>query len=140
MSLHTHQLPIFVYGTLRPGERNHFLVEPALVEVQAAEMAGLELWHMGPYPMATEGLGRVRGELLTLDAEQYPATLARLDELESVNPHAPTTPGGLYWRARRTVILPGCGISSPLAWVYLADAAQAGQGTRIGSGDWKSNS
>jgi gamma-glutamylcyclotransferase (GGCT)/AIG2-like uncharacterized protein YtfP len=131
------QLPFFVYGTLRPGERNYFLVERAVIETQPAEMAGLELWDMGPYPMAAEGTGRLRGDLLTLDPAQYEKALADMDLLEQVNPAAPTDPGGLYWRARRTVILPGCGGSPPVAWVYLADPARARQGTRITSGDWK---
>jgi gamma-glutamylcyclotransferase (GGCT)/AIG2-like uncharacterized protein YtfP len=133
----TTLLPFFVYGTLRPDERNYYLVEVAVREVQPAEMAGLELWDMGPYPMATEGVGRVRGELLTLDEAEYARALERLDLLEGVNPAAPTRPGGLYWREQRTVILPGCGGTPPVAWVYLVEPTKARAGTRIASGDWK---
>jgi gamma-glutamylcyclotransferase (GGCT)/AIG2-like uncharacterized protein YtfP len=122
-----NQYPFFVYGTLRPGERNYFLVERAVVEIQPAEMAGLELWDMG----------RLRGDLLTLDPAHYEKALADMDLLEQVNPATPTDPGGLYWRARRTIILPGCGGTPPVAWVYLADPARARQGTRIRGGDWK---
>jgi gamma-glutamylcyclotransferase (GGCT)/AIG2-like uncharacterized protein YtfP len=131
------QLPLFVYGTLRPGGERYHLVEPHLTGVQAAEIAGLQLWDLGPYPMAIEGMGRVRGELLALDPETYEMVLARLDIVEGVDPLVPTKPGGLYWRARRTVILPGCGGPLPEAWVYLGSADRAMRGRRIQSGDWR---
>jgi gamma-glutamylcyclotransferase (GGCT)/AIG2-like uncharacterized protein YtfP len=130
------QLPLFVYGTLRPGGERYHLVESYLAAVQPAEMAGLQLWDLGLYPMAIEGMGRVRGDLLALDPEHYEPVLARLDRVESVDPENPTQPGGLYWRARRTVILPGCGGPLPEAWVYLGTADRAMRGRRIQSGDW----
>lgn len=129
-------LPFFVYGTLRRGERNCGLMEGHVVAVQDGVVAGLELWDLGAYPMAVEGIGRVVGELVTVEPTRYAELLARLDALEAVSPAAPTAPGGLYWRARRTVLLPGCGGPSPEAWIYLGDPAHARQGRRIPSGDW----
>lgn len=129
-------LPFFVYGTLRPGESNFWRVEQWVRGAEEAEMAGLQLWDLGPYPMAIEGPGRLRGALLTIDGEHYARALEVMDALEQVDPLAPTEPGGLYWRSRRTVILPGCGGPLPEAWVYLGDPSRALQGRRVASGDW----
>ncbi len=132
------QLPIFVYGTLRPAASNFGVVEAWVETAQPATMAGLQLWHLGSYPMVCEGVGRVRGELLALDPSRYEEALARMDRLEGVDGAAPGVPGPLgYWRARRTAILPGCGGSPPEAWVYLGLPEVARRGTRILSGDWR---
>lgn len=131
------QLPVFVYGTLRPGASNFWVVEGWVEQAQPATMAGLQLWHLGSYPMVCEGVGRVRGDLLTLDPARYEEALARMDQLEAVDGAAPSTPGALgYWRARRTAILPGCGAPQPEAWVYLGLTKVAQRGSRIVSGDW----
>ncbi|MDQ4075849.1 MAG: gamma-glutamylcyclotransferase [Chloroflexota bacterium] len=131
------QLPIFVYGTLRPRGSNYYIIESWVRDVQSAEMAGLQLWNLGPYPMACEGVGRVRGELLTLERTCHKEALARIDQLEGVDPATPTRPGRInYWRARRIALLPAAGAPHPEAWVYLGDIKHARQGTRILTGDW----
>jgi gamma-glutamylcyclotransferase (GGCT)/AIG2-like uncharacterized protein YtfP len=100
-------------------------------------MAGLELWDLGPYPMACVGVGRIRGDLLTLDEDSYELAMARVDALEGVDPVRPEQPGRIhYWRERRTAILPGCGGPLPEAWVYLSEHIPGRRGVRIASSDW----
>jgi gamma-glutamylcyclotransferase (GGCT)/AIG2-like uncharacterized protein YtfP len=132
------QLPFFVYGTLRPGERNHTLIGWAVSEVRAASVKGLELWDLGRYPMAVEGNGVIAGELLTIHPEYYEEALARLDDLEGVNPAAPTAPGGLYWRTRRQATRPDGSLVD--AWIYLGEPRRALRGRHISGGDWKQRS
>ncbi|MBA3532544.1 MAG: gamma-glutamylcyclotransferase [Ardenticatenales bacterium] len=131
-------LPFFTYGTLRPGERNHALIESVVSSAQAALVEGVELWNLGRFPMAVEGTGQVVGDLLHIHPEHYETILALLDELEGVNPAAPTQPGGLYWRARYQVQLHGSGLAE--AWIYLGEQARASRGKRIPGGDWKQRS
>ncbi|WP_243031110.1 gamma-glutamylcyclotransferase family protein [Thermus altitudinis] len=76
---------VFVYGTLRPGERNYPLVEGRVVKVLPGHVEGFRLFHLAeglgrpyPYPGMVPGEGRVYGEVLFLPEE----ALSLLDELE----------------------------------------------------------
>lgn len=76
---------VFVYGTLRRGERNYPLVEGLVVKVLPGHMEGFRLFHLAegrnrpyPYPGMVPGEGRVYGEVLFLPEE----ALSLLDELE----------------------------------------------------------
>jgi gamma-glutamylcyclotransferase (GGCT)/AIG2-like uncharacterized protein YtfP len=97
---------LFVYGTLKRGQRHHDLLSGQRFLGEATTEPCFRLHDCGPYPCLVEvpdnGIA-VRGEVYLVDA----ATLDRLDVLEDV-PH-------LY--ERRTIRLTGFG--APVA-VYLS--------------------
>ncbi|MFD0531147.1 gamma-glutamylcyclotransferase family protein [Kitasatospora arboriphila] len=130
------QLPFFVYGTLRPGHRNHQRhLAGRCTEVRGAVLDGAAL-HRGPgYPYVVPCPGqRVRGELVSVPPALYPRVLADLDRLEDC------TPDGLgeYVRERLAVRLAD-GTETD-AWVYLASprvtAALLSAPAPVASGDW----
>ncbi|NKY16539.1 gamma-glutamylcyclotransferase family protein [Streptomyces somaliensis] len=128
------ELPFFVYGTLRPGERNHalFLAGRTAAE-EPARLPGAAL-HDGPgYPYAVRGGdGGVAGELVRAAPGAYGGLLSALDRLEEY--HGPGHPLNLYERRRCDVVRLRDGVLVP-AWVYVA-AARAVPGPRIPGGDW----
>jgi gamma-glutamylcyclotransferase (GGCT)/AIG2-like uncharacterized protein YtfP len=98
---------VFVYGTLRTGERNHHLVERFVRGARPARLAGHALWTCDAYPGARRHAGGVvEGELL--EVERPAEALVVLDALEEV----PT----LYERVRATV---EAGDGPVEAWTYL---------------------
>jgi len=112
---------VFVYGTLRRGQPNHAQLRGCASQGEA-ELSGLALYDLGPFPMAVPADGptdRLQGELYQVNAEQ----LARLDRFEG----APR----LYERQRW-----------PLAdgrpvWVYVGRPQQVRHVRRISSGRWR---
>lgn len=130
-------LPLFVYGTLRPGLHNHARYLGGLCEsARPAVLAGVAL-HEGPgFPYVVPDPGRrVHGELLTVRPDAYRSVLAALDRLEDCRPDG----SGLYVRVRMPVT-PAAG--EPVdAWVYLAGPAETARlrahPALIPSGDWK---
>lgn len=138
------QLPFFVYGTLRPGERNHdrFLLGCTAAE-EPAWLRGAVLYEGPGYPYAVEaggGEGLVVGELVTVLPDLYGVLLRELDQLEA---YVPGDPRNLYTRVVRNVLRRGDGapVGVP-AWVYLASPAVAaelrGGGALVPGGDWSS--
>ncbi|WP_354643964.1 gamma-glutamylcyclotransferase family protein [Kitasatospora camelliae] len=130
------RLPVFVYGTLRPGGRNHRAhLAGRTTAVRPGTLPGAAL-HDGPgYPYLVACPGRsVHGELVTLDPARYAEVLAALDHLEDCRPDG----SGEYVRRRLEVT--GAGGEPEPAWVYLAGAAvEAALRERpalIASGDW----
>lgn len=108
---------LFVYGTLKRGLVNHHQLggAPFLGE---AELAGVQLHDLGPFPMAIPGEGLARGELYRVDA----ARLAHLDRFEGVP--------RLYRRACWSL---GDGRQ---AWIYLGEARQVRHSPRLADGFW----
>lgn len=102
---------VFVYGTLKRGERNHGLVARLVRRVLPGYVEGFALYHLPAgrgrpyaYPAMVPGEGRVRGEVLFLPPEALPL----LDELEDE--------GVEYQRVRLEVQTE----EGPLtAWAYL---------------------
>ncbi|MCX4914590.1 gamma-glutamylcyclotransferase family protein [Streptomyces sp. NBC_00687] len=129
--------PFFVYGTLRPGERNHDLfLRGRTRSEQPARMPGLVL-HPGPgYPYAVEEAGgTATGDLVTALPAAYEELLAELDALEE---YVPGDPRNLYERvARDAVLADGAAVR---AWVYVAAPSVAARlrasGRPIASGEW----
>ncbi|MEU1625193.1 gamma-glutamylcyclotransferase family protein [Streptomyces sp. NPDC020096] len=133
------RLPVFVYGTLRPGEANHpRLLRGRTTAETPAVLAGALLYEGPGYPYAVDdpGGGEIRGELIDPLPEAYEAVLADLDRLEE---YVPGAPGNLYERVVREV-RPAAG-DVRRAWVYLAAPATTrtlrANGVRIADGDWK---
>ncbi|WP_187283086.1 gamma-glutamylcyclotransferase family protein [Streptomyces sp. t39] len=136
----TAALPFFVYGTLRPGERNHGLfLAGRTTRERPATLHGALLYEGPGYPYAVadpSGTGSVTGTVVTAAPEEYAALLRTLDGLEEYL--APGHPRNLYERLAREVVGED---GSPLrAWVYVAAAGVARElaadGVLIAGGDW----
>lgn len=66
-------LPLFVYGNLKPGELGHLLISPWVSDSRPATVTG-HLWVRDGVPLADLGSrGHIRGHLLTLSAPGYRA-------------------------------------------------------------------
>ncbi|MFD9792149.1 gamma-glutamylcyclotransferase family protein [Streptomyces sp. NPDC059070] len=131
------ELPFFVYGTLRPGERYHMsLLHGRTASEHPARLPGAVLYEGPGYPYATRGDGSVTGTLITPRPEEYARVLRVLDRLEEC--HGPGDPRNLYDRVACTVDLPGG--ATARAWVYLAAPPLARRlraaGTVVPGGDW----
>ena len=109
---------VFVYGTLKRGERNHgWLAEaPFLGE---ATLEGITLHDLGPFPMAVAGEGRCHGEIYAVK----PKELLQLDALEGYP--------RLY--DRRLMEL----VDGRRVWVYLGRARQVRHSRRLAEGRWR---
>ncbi|MFI5757065.1 gamma-glutamylcyclotransferase family protein [Streptomyces sp. NPDC051569] len=132
--------PFFVYGTLRPGERNHDLfLRGRTVAEEPARLAGALLYEGPGYPYAVDAVdvpGTVVGELVTAAPGAYGDLLRALDELEEYT--APGDPRNMYERVVREVRRPDG--TTAEAWVYVAAPRVARQlrsrGRLIAGGDW----
>jgi len=108
---------VFVYGTLKRGEQNHHWLEGASWQGEA-ELNGVLLHDLGPFPMAVIGEGLVRGEVYAIDA----AALVRLDRLEGFP--------RLYDRQLLSLS------DGRQAWVYLGRPRQVRHAPQVDSGSW----
>jgi len=111
--------PIFIYGTLRPGQKNYgrFLAGRTSEEIPATTSGELYLF-LDPggarYPFLIPGNETVHGDLVYLKNRFHAETLEDLDHLEGYDPR---TDKGLYLRRLRQVVTEsGERIS---AWTYL---------------------
>lgn len=111
------QARVFVYGSLRRGQRNHGLLRFARAEGEGS-LAGAVLHDLGPFPMAVPGDGMVHGEVFALPATQ----LGALDRFEGVP--------RLYQRHRRRLV------DGRWVWVYLGRAQQVRHSPRLPAGRW----
>ncbi len=136
------QLPLFVYGTLKPGESNYarFLAGQTSAE-HPAQISGAELYTEGVYPylVITPGLVRptaqVYGMLITLRPEVYGTALTRVDGLED---YIAGNPNNWYERIKHPVQIDNRKV---MAWVYIAGprtlaAIQAGRFRKIPGEAW----
>jgi gamma-glutamylaminecyclotransferase len=74
---------LFLYGTLKRGHKNHYLLSGQRSLGEAATEPRYRLYDLGPYPGLVEGAASglaVTGELWEVDA----VCLANLDEFEGV--------------------------------------------------------
>ncbi len=133
-------LPFFVYGTLRPGERNHdVLLRGRTRTEEPARLTGAVLYEGPGFPYAVEEPGGVvRGELVTARPETYEELLSVLDRLEG---YVAGDPRSLYERVAREVVSEA-DETAVRAWVYVAGPAVAARlragGRVIESGAWSS--
>jgi gamma-glutamylcyclotransferase (GGCT)/AIG2-like uncharacterized protein YtfP len=84
----TKHLPIFVYGTLKRGQRNERVWPHAPLRVTSAITNG-EIYDLGPYPGMLRGNDKVSGELWFIDLPHMKDTIAALDRLEGFNQNHP---------------------------------------------------
>jgi len=128
---------VFVYGSLKPGEKNYnrYCRGRVQAEQEAIVQGNLfDLPHLG-YPAMTPGEGWVYGYLLSFgDAD----LLAALDQLEDYEADRPLAENEYY---REWIGVMG-GDRQPLgaAWCYfmLPEAVQARGGVQVSSGRWSS--
>jgi len=113
---HVRQL-VFVYGTLKRGEKNHHWLEGASWQGEA-ELSGVLLHDLGPFPMAVIGDGTAIGEVYAVEERG----LARLDELEGYP--------RLYDRHVLTLN------DGRQAWVYLGRPRQVRDAPLVVGGSW----
>jgi gamma-glutamylcyclotransferase (GGCT)/AIG2-like uncharacterized protein YtfP len=110
---------VFVYGTLRAGEPNHYLLDHHALVRRARTEPAFELVSLGAFPaMVAGGATAVVGEVYDVDA----VTLAALDRLE----------GHPRFYERRTVRLQ----DGDEVAAYVLPIEQAHGRPRIPSGDW----
>ncbi|MDB9526234.1 gamma-glutamylcyclotransferase [Oscillatoria sp. CS-180] len=119
--------PLFVYGTLKPGEAAYSkYCAPYVSEATSAYMKG-DLFHLPQgYPAMTDGDRWVQGALLQLKSEQ---AIAQMDAFEDYNPTL-SAAENLYTRQHRPVFDRN---HQPLgtAWVYLMQRDRIEQSTGI---------
>jgi len=94
---------VFVYGTLKAGYCNHYLLQGKIAQPAIALQIQL---HAGPdYPFAIRGQGNAHGEVYEIDE----ITLQALDQLEQEHDD--------YYRELTPVILDTQ--QEIMAWIYL---------------------
>ncbi|MGH9009408.1 MAG: gamma-glutamylcyclotransferase family protein [Acidimicrobiia bacterium] len=126
--------PVFVYGTLRPGQANwERLLAAAAERVVGGRLAGVVLLDCGHYPAAVErpGAGGAAGEVVWIQPHAWAATMAALDYLEGYDP---ADSDRLFDRVVRSVTT----AEGPVdCWVYLAGRMLAGSARPVVTGgDW----
>jgi gamma-glutamylcyclotransferase (GGCT)/AIG2-like uncharacterized protein YtfP len=133
---------VFVYGTLRPGQKYHYLIEKHVVKAVPAFAEG-KLYHLlEGYPalllekraaQAENGM-RIRGDLLEIS--DLGKVLPILDELEDY--YGPGDPRNLYERITLPVFTGDGTAMSGIAYVFPSEKAEwlERNAIAIPSGDW----
>jgi len=129
LSEQVKQLPIFVYGTLRPGGSLYPQIRPFVARHEPAQMENFVMYSVGMFPVIFQGDGAVQGDLLHIHEDQWGKTIRLLDYIEAN--------GQLYNRTDSYVAsTPG----KPLVpvWVYLTTTPVSALGPerRVVSNDW----
>ncbi|WRP04834.1 gamma-glutamylcyclotransferase [Rossellomorea aquimaris] len=117
---------VFVYGTLRKHESNHFLLKEAILVREQAWVEGVLYDTKRGYPAIKEGNGTTYGELYKIDS----SLLSPLDELEDF---IEEREDNLYLRKRKLVHTDN---GPQEAFVYYSENEELFQ-EEILSGDWK---
>lgn len=125
------QLPVFVYGTLRPGCANFsWTLDGNTTSITPATLDAAVMYRGPGFPYVAAGDGVVVGDLIDLVPGRYRDVLATLDRLEGYDPDRR---GGSnhYDRVQRTVTT----ADGPRpAWVYMVASGPGREPIR--SGDW----
>lgn len=124
---------VFVYGTLRRGQKYHELIAGKIKSMQNATARGILYDLPCGYPAMISGEGAVCGELFELDDAEEALTV--LDELEDY--HGPGKVNE-YERVQITVVAEDGTAKSCYAYVYPEErrAWLEKNGMRVSSGDW----
>lgn len=128
------QLPFFVYGTLRPGQSNAYLLRNRVIQAQPAFLGNVYLFSLGSFPMAVEpeqlpsfvkrdtgnlSSRTLHGTLITAHPNHYQNVIADLDTLEQYYPF--DLRESMYYRQIRAVITDQQ--ATVRAWIYLGNPA-----------------
>lgn len=132
--LNSELVPVFVYGTLKPGESNyeHYCGSRVLAATRATVKGQLFALPVG-YPAMVLGEGVVQGYLLTFNT---PNILQYLDPLEGHNPQRP--PEKNFYNRKQLEVYSLEAEPLGLAWAYFMTLDQVKQldGVIIPSGWW----
>ncbi|MCS7019613.1 MAG: gamma-glutamylcyclotransferase family protein [Cytophagales bacterium] len=112
-------MKIFVYGTLRAGGSNHYLLQNARLVAKEVYLSHYKMYNFGPYPFVVpcEDASRtIVGEIYEISPDMLPS----LDRLEG-------TEEGLYERIFDERIE---------AWLYVRGQNAPHNLPEITSGDW----
>ena len=125
---------VFVYGTLKPGERNypHYCADKTIQETKAYTWG--QLYHLSlGYPAMTEGDNKIEGYLLTFADTNI---LTSLDELEDYQPNR-SPDLNEYYRQQVSVYNLADNFLG-LAWSYFMSLEKIRQlkGIPVNSGAW----
>ena len=116
---------VVVYGTLKEGYRNHYLIAPYILKTETGIVYDFALIDCGFYPAAIKCPGTgIYVEVFTL--RNHETALNLLDQLEGV-PH-------LYSREEVDAHLDTGEIVS--AWIYFMESAPVGR-KKIHNGSWE---
>ena len=121
-SVENVRLPLFVFGTLRRGQRNHHLLARRHTRMRPARLHGFS--RTEPLMIRSRPEGSVAGELYFIRPDAYEATLRDCDALEGIPPGR--TVGRDYCRWRVTVETPE-GSADAWAYVHASLAAATGE-------------
>ncbi|NTU81043.1 MAG: gamma-glutamylcyclotransferase [Chloroflexales bacterium] len=140
--MHYH-LPLFVYGTLRPGQPNYARYLGGQTAAEApATLVGAALFTEGPYPFLVTAPDMlrpddmVRGAIIALRPPVYQLVMADLDDLEGY------IEGDTHNLYERIALEVATAEGPRRAWVYVAGAGplaliRAGELRRVAGGDWQ---
>ena len=136
-----------MYGTLRVGGSNHFLLKGKDERQEPATLEGAVLVDNGRFPYLLDSpevlgtlddVGAVRGALVHFDGTDWEQISAVLDELEGCSTEHPVDDRNLYNRVQREVTTASS--KRELAWVYIPPVARQAELAElyplIKSGDW----
>jgi gamma-glutamylcyclotransferase (GGCT)/AIG2-like uncharacterized protein YtfP len=129
------QRPLFVYGTLLPGEPLYAEIESSVLFYKVGVLCMFELYDMGSYPAACFVFNidkSVMGQILYLDTNLWTKTMGLIDRIEGE--------GHLYHRSLYRVYVPEEN-RPETAWVYVMERPLIlkQRGKPIPSGNWISH-
>ena len=132
------EIRVFVYGTLKPGERFHqSYCADRLTSAQPAIARG-QLFHLSlcGYPAMTDGDRPVRGFLLSFTE---PSILSNLDWLEDYDPNS--SPELNSYNRQEIEVFDVDGNSLGQAWAYImnTERVRANGGIDLIDGWWEGN-
>lgn len=127
-------MKVFVYGTLKPGERNYpaYCQGKAIAEEKVYTYGKLYHLCLG-YPGMTLGDDRVQGYLLTFADE---SALTQLDELETYDPNAPAEQNEYQRQFIPVYDLTDNYLGEVWGYVMTLEKIQEFQGIYLPSGWW----
>lgn len=148
MSFEADCLPLFVYGTLRPGQVQYQYLRGKTRAEYPACMEGVCLFSLTSFPMlvSLDRLPphlnrddilhtRVYGNLVVPHERHYERLLTQLDRYEDYNPCE--TQESMYWRELREVTVLFPEPQAVQAWVYMGNPQfLTPEHSVIQSGDW----
>ena len=117
----TDRIIVAVYGSLKRGFYNHYLLETSTF-MATGQVDGFQMFNLGSYPMVVSGSGQIEVELFEVNR----ATFTDLDRLEGFPNY--------YGRQMVTVQTPHCPVE---AWMYLGQRQQVKSYKQVRSGTWK---
>lgn len=129
-----HRLPVFVYGSLRPGNI-HFdrLLKGKITKVTPARVRGSLYAHVSlPWPCLVPGDGEVKGEIIHIAPDVYDMVMVALDDWEDYDPRDES--GSLY--LRRVVTAITADGKEEQAWCYFWNGSERELGEPVEDGKW----